>query len=243
MQARTTRSSAYNTASRTVETLNDHLQLFADAASGSPTATTDVPSVGDDEPGDAPAGGSADDGADDTDPETDVEAEEESEAESLPLDLVFSILKNRRRRLVLEHLREEDGAVPIGDLAEHIAAYENDKTVGELTSAERKRVYVGLYQCHLPKMEDAGIVNSDRNVAVELGPNADQLYQYLETDEEPETDWSLYYSGIAVTGGLLFLAGQITPFAAGFVTNAVVLLTLTAITALGYVHARADDEE
>ena len=81
-------------------------------------------------------------------------------------DVLFDILKNERRRRALEYLREEP-TTTLSDLAEHVAALENDKSVRELTSSERKRVYVGLYQCHLPKMADAGVIqwSTDTGIA------------------------------------------------------------------------------
>jgi hypothetical protein len=39
---------------------------------------------------------------------------------------------------------------------------------------------VALYQCHLPKMDDADVIDFDHSRGtVERGPNADQLYVYL----------------------------------------------------------------
>lgn len=100
--------------------------------------------------------------------------------ESLPLDLAFEILKNERRRMVLEELSAADGKLTLSDLSETIAARENDKTVTEISSAERKRVYVSLYQSHLPKMDKAGVLNfnKDRGV-IEAGPHVDLLETYL----------------------------------------------------------------
>lgn len=40
---------------------------------------------------------------------------------------------------------------------------ENDTTVKRLSSDQRKRVYIGLYQCHLPKMDKLGVVEYDKN--------------------------------------------------------------------------------
>ncbi|MFC6976838.1 hypothetical protein ACFQL1_22450 [Halomicroarcula sp. GCM10025709] len=84
--------------------------------------------------------------------------------ETPSLDLIFEVLKNSRRREAIQYLREQDQRVSLGELAEHIAAIENDTTTKQLTSSQRKRVYVGLYQCHLPKMDDVGVVdfNQDR---------------------------------------------------------------------------------
>jgi transcription elongation GreA/GreB family factor len=57
-----------------------------------------------------------------------------SKRESLPLDQVFEILKNRRRREVVKYLNERDESVSLSDLAEHVAAIENDTTVNASVS-------------------------------------------------------------------------------------------------------------
>lgn len=43
-------------------------------------------------------------------------------------------------------------------LAEAIAAWENDISVEQLTSKQRQRVYIALYQSHLPKLDDYGVI-------------------------------------------------------------------------------------
>ncbi|MFC7068790.1 DUF7344 domain-containing protein [Halobaculum lipolyticum] len=122
-----------------------------------------------------------------TDRETEADAPEEPR--ELPLDLTFEILKNQRRRLVLDHLRSVDGETTIGELAEHIAAIENDCDVQALGAQQRKRVYIGLYQCHLPKMDDAGVVDFNQSRGrVELRREAEQLFEYLSDDEEEEDE-------------------------------------------------------
>lgn len=110
----------------------------------------------------------------------------------LPLETVFDILRNERRQRVLGYLAlSDDDVVRIGDLAEHIAAVENDAPVGGISSQQRKRVYVALYQCHLPKMADANVVDFDKDRGtVAEGPNAAQLRPYLDvgsrTEDAPE---------------------------------------------------------
>jgi len=131
--------------------------------------------------------------------------------QELPLDVTFEILKNRRRRLVLDYLREADETVRIGELAEHIDAIENDIPVQQLNSQQRKRVYIGLYQCHLPKMDDAGVVdfNQDRGL-VDLTDAATPLYAYLDAgdgDEGSDADVRVY-GGLAVATAVLFGVAQ-----------------------------------
>ncbi|WP_323192744.1 hypothetical protein [Halostella sp. PRR32] len=162
--------------------------------------------------------------------------EEESESD-LSLDVMFEVLKNERRRFVLKHFDEHEGPVALGDLAEHVAAKENDKPRRELTSGERKRVYVGLYQCHLPKMDDADIVDFNRNRGrIELGKNAGLLNEYLDTDEETSHPWPYYYLSIAATGGLLFGVGELGLYPFAWMSSLVVALVIVAFAVCALAH-------
>lgn len=97
------------------------------------------------------------------------------------LSLMFEILKNRRRRRVLRYLLQGDGQSTLGTLAEHLAGIENDKPEQLLSSQERKRVYIGLYQCHLPRMDMAGVIEFDRHRGtVELADWASELTPYVK---------------------------------------------------------------
>ena len=110
------------------------------------------------------------------------------EERELEFDQIFDILKNQRRRHVLRYLEGADGEVRLGELADQIAAWENGKTVSQITSQERKRVYVGLYQCHLPKMDDMDVVefNKPRGL-IDCGKNIHLFGPYLPP-EEPAPD-------------------------------------------------------
>jgi hypothetical protein len=162
-----------------------------------------------------------------------------SEDSSPPIsrDVIFELLKNQRRRYVLRYLADDPGPVRLRDLAERIAAWENDKPIGALDSDERKRVYVGLYQCHLTKMDDAGAVefNQDRGL-IALGEQAPLLYQYLDPVRGGDNSWSLGYLGLAVVSGVLALlveAGLLGTVSQGTLTGLVVL----AFSLLALIHA------
>jgi hypothetical protein len=121
---------------------------------------------------------------------------------ALPLDQTFELLKNQRRRYVLEYLESEGEPVSLSELAEQIAAWENDKEVRLISSSERKRVYVGLYQCHLPKMDGMGAIsfNKPRGI-IERGENADCLIPYLQSEDDAnDTADDRFYGGLAVAG-------------------------------------------
>ena len=107
--------------------------------------------------------------------------ESESEEDEVPepelsRDLVFDVLKNRRRRYALHYLRRADESVQLSELAEQVAAWENDIEVDAISAAERKRVYTALYQSHLPKLDDAGYIDWDREAnAVRQGANYEEI--------------------------------------------------------------------
>lgn len=132
----------------------------------------------------------------------------------LSRDVLFDLLRNRRRRLVMRYLATHEDA-DIGELAEHIAAVENGTDPEALSSSERKRVYVSLYQSHLPKLAEAEVVDYDKERGtVSRRPAADLLDQYVEPaadgSGEPVTDpdRALVVGGaVAVAVGVVVLAG------------------------------------
>jgi hypothetical protein len=110
------------------------------------------------------------------------------EADPLTKDEMFHLLSNRRRRDALRYLADRDEPVDMRDLAEQVAAWEHDTTVAQLDSDERQRVYIALYQTHLPKLDSHGVIayNQSRGI-VERTDRADQLDPYLR-EGEPTTD-------------------------------------------------------
>ncbi|MCU4754198.1 ArsR family transcriptional regulator [Halobacteria archaeon AArc-curdl1] len=130
--------------------------------------------------------------------------------ETLSKDVIFELLKNRRRREVLQYLLDAEGTVTLGELAEQIAAWENDTEVTALSSDQRKRVYVALYQTHLPKMDDAGIVDYDQDRGlISLADNADLLVLYLDTDTHRQDRWDRWYAGVSVIGAALLVGAML----------------------------------
>lgn len=124
--------------------------------------------------------------------------------ETLSRDTVFSTLSNERRRYVLQYLRAHPGErVRIRDLATQIAAWENDVSVDDLVYNQRKCVYTSLHQTHLPKMNDFGIVDYDRDRGlITATPLASDLDTYLDgtTDDFP---WGPFYLGLSSISLLL----------------------------------------
>lgn len=122
--------------------------------------------------------------------------------ESLSLDERFEILKNERRRMVLQQLKDADGTVKLNELADQVTAIENDTDIGSITSEERKRVYVGLYQFHLPKMSKMGVIEYDQDRGdIALTKAGKRLSQEYES-EDSEWEWQRAYLAVAVVGVL-----------------------------------------
>jgi hypothetical protein len=148
--------------------------------------------------------------------------------EQLTLDKTFELLKNQRRRRVLRYLMNNGESSTTGELAEHVAVLENDKDdVNSLTSKERKAAYVGLYQCHLPKMDDYGVVRFNQaRGRVELTELAYELEEYLTPNIGPR--WPLRYLAIAGSGGTLFIGSflvgaSLLPIGIAFATVAAII--------------------
>jgi DNA-binding transcriptional ArsR family regulator len=118
-------------------------------------------------------------------------------------DEIFGILQNRRRRLCLRYL-ESEPETTIGEVAEHIASVENDIPPAELRSKQRKRVYISLYQSHLPAMADAGAIEYERDRGtVKAGEAVEDFLAVLERCETPEQDPKLARLGFSLGGAIL----------------------------------------
>ncbi|WP_255196252.1 DUF7344 domain-containing protein [Halorarius litoreus] len=159
----------------------------------------------------------------------------------ISLDNVFGILSNERRRHVLWFLAEQDGPVSLRELSEYVAAIENDKPVAQLSSQERKRVYVGLYQGHLPKMDDLSFIeyNKDRGI-IELGPHAVHTAPYLQPTDTTGDQWPMYYLGSLGVGWLLLLAGSVVSPLATLVAIGVFLTLMTSLAVAHVVRLRRE---
>jgi len=187
--------------------------------------------------------GNRSDASDDSQSEDGAEESDQAVAE-LSLDHIFEILKNERRRTVLHYLADNEGPVSLGQLAEHVAAVENDTTVARVTSKERKCVYVGLYQCHLPKMDDMDIVSFNQNRGkIEVGPNAHALYAYLENSDSRDRQWPLYYGAVAALGGALLLLSHVGASTVGLTPTAVAVVSLLGVSTCAALELGTRDED
>lgn len=79
---------------------------------------------------------------------------------SVPLDIdeTLEAISNHRRRFTIRFVDEMAVPVEVSDLAEHLAAIENDTP---LDTQDRKRVYIALCQHHLDKLDRLGALAYD----------------------------------------------------------------------------------
>lgn len=117
-------------------------------------------------------------------PSENVERESEKASLKLERDLLFDLLQNNRRRAALRIL-DEEGELTLAELAERIAAEENDVPLSEASENARRSVYISLYQRHVPKLAEHGVVDYDREEStVALREPASQLLAHIYLDED-----------------------------------------------------------
>ncbi|ELY58119.1 hypothetical protein C491_09999 [Natronococcus amylolyticus DSM 10524] len=152
-------------------------------------------------------------------------AEDGQDADAKPVSLddddIFHILQTNRRRDAIRYLLEHDEPVRMRDVAEYVAAIENDTTVAELNSTERQRVYIPLYQSHLPKLDSEGIIEYNKSRGIVRPTETLELFRpYLElpgADGEGDTDAGRLErreTVLAVTSASLLLASAVGVYAA-----------------------------
>lgn len=162
----------------------------------------------------------------------------QSNQDALTRDLIFDILSSPRRRYVLFYLRQQGRPVDLKELSSQVAAWENDIDPEDLTSQQRKRVYVSLYQTHIPKLADAGVVDYDQETGtVQLTERASSVDEYLRADAGRNVPWQLLYLGLAVASALAFLLVWLDVGPFEFVPELIAGIAITvAFAVLAAVH-------
>ena len=76
---------------------------------------------------------------------------------AVDLDALFEVLADGHRRRLLGYFEDtDDDVAAFSDLVEHVA----DESVG-VSNDDHERVAVNLHHSHLPKLEDANLVEYD----------------------------------------------------------------------------------
>jgi hypothetical protein len=116
---------------------------------------------------------------------------------------LFDVFSNARRRQAVRYLKRQGGRCDLASLVEQVAAWENDIRSDEVTRTQRRRVYISLYQTHLPMLEEHDIVDWDPDAhTIELLPSTDVFEPYLDRRLDQERPWHRLYAGATALGAL-----------------------------------------
>jgi hypothetical protein len=110
----------------------------------------------------------------------------QQDSDTLTQGKVYDLLSNARRRFVISYLRDREEPVELNALSREVAAWESETAIEDLTDQQIKRVYVSLYQTHIPKLNESGLVDYDRDTGmVALADNVRALDTYLPDGDQP----------------------------------------------------------
>lgn len=162
-----------------------------------------------------------------------------SESELTQAEL-FDVFSNARRRRAVQYLKRQGGTCDLAPLVEQVAAWENDTAPDDVTRTQRRRVYISLYQTHLPMLEDHGIVDWDPDGhEIELLPSEERFEPYLDRHLENQRPWHRLYAAATAVGlvglGLSWLA--VGPLTAGLAPIVALALCLVVLVLAAAQHA------
>ena len=160
---------------------------------------------------------------------------------------LFDVFSNARRRRTVQYLTHQGGACDLAPLVEQVAAWENDIDPDEVTRTQRRRVYISLYQTHLPMLEEHEIVDWDPDDhTIQLIPHEEVFEPYLDHRLENQRSWHRLYVTVTALGvlalGVSWLSvGPLTTTVAPVVALVLCLLVL-AVSVVQHVSRRSDLE-
>lgn len=132
--------------------------------------------------------------------------------DTLAEDEVHDILRNGRRRRLIQELRNSLGEVTLRDLAEVIAEAETSQSPPPRDI--RHSVYNSLHQTHLPKLDEEGIIEYDADRKTIL--LTEEIYHidvYMGVTTKYGITWSQYYRTLGIVAFIItLLAAADVPF-------------------------------
>ncbi|AEH37659.1 DUF7344 domain-containing protein [Halopiger xanaduensis] len=137
-------------------------------------------------------------------------SEHEREHELTQAEL-FDVFSNARRRRTVQYLKRQGGSCDLAPLVEQVAAWENDTDPDDVTRTQRRRVYISLYQTHLPMLEDHGIVDWDPDGhKIDLLPDEEVFEPYLDRHHGSSRAWHRWYAAAATLGAVAFAVAALS---------------------------------
>lgn len=97
------------------------------------------------------------------------------------IDTLFACLANHRRRLLIDCVSESSGPLLVERLVEQISARETEGSTGTPSDERRAEITIALLHNHLPRMDEAAVVEFDREAStVSEGADFDDAAALLE---------------------------------------------------------------
>lgn len=76
-------------------------------------------------------------------------------------DMLFSCLADQRRRMLLNYLSEHRKPCSINELARELSSRTTETAADEVKYDRINEMEISLFHLHVPKLEDAGVVEMD----------------------------------------------------------------------------------
>lgn len=131
----------------------------------------------------------------------------------LPADTVFGLLSNERRRYVLTLLGLEGRPLSLKMIATEIATRNTSESSKRVPEELYRSIYVSLYQNHVPRLADAGVVEYDddeRVVELRHTPQTRMLFDILDSEftDQYERPYNAVFAASGIVGAI-FLTGVV----------------------------------
>lgn len=126
----------------------------------------------------------------------------------LTQEQIHDVLRNERRRRVLQQVQQNMGTVTVKGLAEAIAEAETGESPPPRNI--RQSVYNSLHQTHLPKMDSLGLIDYDADrKTVSMQPRIRQVDLYMEIVTPYSITWVEFYQLLLLLSLVTIVAVEI----------------------------------
>ncbi|MFC6826274.1 DUF7344 domain-containing protein [Halopelagius fulvigenes] len=110
-------------------------------------------------------------------------------------DTILDLCEDKHRRIVLAVLAEQQRSLTMDDLTKMVVKHDHQTPLTEISGEIVTRIKIGLRHAHIPKLEEAGLVDydSDRQL-VEPTAEFDRVEPHLSAilGADPELATSLW---------------------------------------------------
>lgn len=131
-----------------------------------------------------------------------------SSSQTLSKEEIHDVLRNRRRRNVLECLQGNMGNVTVKGLAEALAEMETGESPPPRNI--RQSVYNSLHQTHLPKMDHLDLIEYDQDrKIVSMQPNIRQVDLYMEVVTPYNITWAEFYQFLMLFSLIIIVSSEL----------------------------------